>query len=175
MNPIELPPLHFRRANRVAAYEVASWRHGEAQRRWDLPAAAATRLLSPEFGYVIALDPRGSVVGVACTGADARVKGGEYGAAAPRVLDVVARLRPSLIGRGLGRAFLHASFAWLTAEHQPRYLRTTVAADDARVRHVLASIGFAATWRFVGPEIGQGRIQHYIQFECPVAAVAAQR
>ena len=165
MTQVDLPSLRFRSINRVMAYEVVSWRHAEAQRRWDMPESAATRLLSREFGYVAVLDPRGSVVGVACSGPDARVPGGEYAAGAPRVLDVSARLRPSLLGRGAGRAFLDACFAWFSRELRPGYLRVTVAADDACARHVLAALGFAASWRFVGPELGLGRIQHYIQFE----------
>lgn len=170
---VELPPLHFRRPNRVSAYEVASWRHAHAQRRFDIPAEGATRLLSAEFAYVVALDDRGSVVGVACSGPDARINGGEYAAGPPRILDVLARLRPSLLGRGLGCPFLRASFAWLIAEHRPRYLRTTVEADNAVARHVLEKMGFTATWRFVGPELSDSRIQHYLQYECPAVEAIA--
>lgn len=162
---LSLPELTFRYPNRVAAYEVAGWRYEARHARWNMAPQDATRMLSAEHAYVLAVDPRGSIVGMACTGAAARVAGGEYSAAAPRVLDVHVRLRPSLIGRGMGAAFVHATCGWLQRQLQPRYFRATIAADDALARHLLESLGFREVWRFVGQERTVGRIQHYLQFE----------
>lgn len=164
-----MPELLFRYPNRVNAYEVTSWRYGGSHTRWNMTPDDATRMLSAEHAYVVALDARGSVVGMACTGAAARVAGGEYGATAPRVLDVHVRLRPSLIGRGMGRALVRSTCLWLASQRQPRFFRGTVAADDALARHLLESLGFHEVWRFVGPERAAGRIQHYLQFEVAAA------
>lgn len=170
MSQLKLPTLHFRRVNRVAAYEVASWQYVGAQQRWNLSQEAATRMLAPEFGYTVALDPRGSIVGVLCSGQDARIKGGEYAAGTPRVLDVLARLRPSLHGRGMGQEFLTASFGWFAAEHSPRYLRTTITADNLIASKVLANLGFAVTWQFTAAGLEGDHKRQYLQLERVVLA-----
>ena len=92
-----------------------------------------------------AFDEAGALVGFACFGTDARVPGFAYDDDA---LDVGVGLRPDLVGRGHGVAFVRA----VLELRSPAAYRVTVAAFNARALRLCAALGFREVARFDGPE-----------------------
>lgn len=160
-----LGELRFRRISNVTAYEVVNWRYAPPYDRWNLSPSDVPRLLNASGGHFVALDGRGSVVGAGCAGSDARVGGGSYEMGEPRVVDFVLRMRPSLLGRGLGSALIEAGCDWLATDRSPRFLRCTLGDDEVAALRVLQRLQFVETWRFSRIEKWSMRERSYVQVE----------
>jgi [ribosomal protein S18]-alanine N-acetyltransferase len=58
------------------------------------------------------------------------------------VIEVGIGLRPDLVGRGLGRAFMRAQLEFARATWSPRLFRLHVASWNARAIRLYESLGF---------------------------------
>jgi len=136
----------------VDAEEILGWRYtGElAVYGFETPDPAARAeelrgLLDPANGYHAARTAAGELIGFCCFGADAQVPGGDYRQPA---LDVGLGLRPDLVGRGLGLAYVEAILDFARCELSPPSFRLTVAAFNRRAFRVYERAGFATIARF---------------------------
>ena len=101
--------------------------------------------LNPEYAYYALLAAGGELVAYCCFGADARVPGGDYGADA---LDVGLGVRPDLIGKGQGGAYVQAVLDCARRTWSPPVFRVTIAEFNERARRVWKKAGFRRVQRF---------------------------
>lgn len=127
-----------------------AWRYGPGYGLYDMSEHDAVALLAPSLDYR-AVRQGGRLVGIACFGAEARVKGGPYDQAA---LDLGCQLDPALCGQGLGKDFVAAVLRFAIGEFRPPRLRLTVACDNLRAIKTYERSGFAAVRRFAGMSRG---------------------
>jgi GNAT superfamily N-acetyltransferase len=136
---------------------MAGWRYEPPYDVYDLGKGEDVErvvedLLNPEFAYTAILDPAGALVAFCCFGADARVPGGDYRAAA---LDIGLGVRPDLTGQSQGSAYAQAVLDYVastssaeSAEDVEVAYRVTIAAFNVRARRVWEKLGFRPTQRF---------------------------
>lgn len=130
--------LEWQYSGELAAYGFATADPDErAEERHDL--------LDPANGYHAARTRNGELVGFCCFGPDAQVPGGDYREPA---LDVGLGLRPDLVGRGLGGAFVAAILDFSRRELAPPLFRLTIATWNRRATLVYERAGFRAAGRF---------------------------
>jgi [ribosomal protein S18]-alanine N-acetyltransferase len=102
--------------------------------------------------YYAATGEQGALVSFFCFGAPAQVPGGHlYGLYADDALDIGLGLRPDLMGRGLGRAFLTAGLDFARQRFAPATLRLSVATFNQRAIHLYETVGFQAVATFGSP------------------------
>jgi [ribosomal protein S18]-alanine N-acetyltransferase len=133
------------------AAAVAAWRYPPPFDVYDSTPGDSSHMLQPELGYHAVTDGD-ELIGYCCFGADARVPGGDYDEPA---LDIGWGMRPDLMGRGGGVAFVGAILAHAEAMCSPAVMRVTIAAFNGRSRRVAERAGFRESGRFVaraGPE-----------------------
>lgn len=95
----------------------------------------------------------GELIGYRSFGPDGRVPGGVYDDAA---LDTGGGLRPSLTGRGLGRAAIATGLEFGRRRFAPvRAFRVTVASFNARALRVVTSLGFREVSSFTATTDGR--------------------
>lgn len=125
--------MEVRPLARADAEAIAGWRYAGADAVYDIDV-----LVTAEEGYW-AVDLEGELIGYCCFGLEARV---------PRVdeqegtLDVGYGLRPDLMGRGLGRAFVRAILDFGIDRFEPERLRLLILDWNERSRKVAGSLGF---------------------------------
>lgn len=115
------------------------WRYPEPYATYDAAGA-----LGRDRGFFAVEDEGGDLVGYGCAGAEARVPGVEEEAG---TVDVGYGMRPDLIGRGLGREFVGAVLAHVTAGHPSARLRMSILTWNERSRRVAQAHGFHVAGR----------------------------
>lgn len=86
------------------------------------------------------------LIGHCCFGEDAQVPGGDYQLEA---CDVGIGLDPTLIGKGMGKAFFQAIINFGILSTNSSVYRVTVAAFNSRAIHLYESAGFVKVSDFV--------------------------
>jgi RimJ/RimL family protein N-acetyltransferase len=119
--------------------DISTWRYEGDDAAYDVTGG-----VSPGLGY-FAVERAGHLVGYCCFGAEARVPGVP---AEPGTLDVGYGMRPELVGRGLGGAFVGAILAFGVARFDPERLRMLILRWNARSRRVAEGHGFAVHGSF---------------------------
>ncbi|MGA8113909.1 MAG: GNAT family protein [Actinocatenispora sp.] len=124
------------------ADQVARWRYPAPYSVYDVGAAGAAGMLTPEYEYHgVGVD--GELVGFCCFGVDAQVPVGRTaGWYEGDGLDVGLGLRPDRTGRGEGAAFLAAVLRFAEERYGAALVRLTVASFNARARSVYEAAGF---------------------------------
>lgn len=114
----------------------------EAVARWRYPGRYSTYnagdSVTSQRGYW-AVVHRDDLVGRCCFGPEARVPGVDE---EEGTLDVGYGLRPDLVGRGLGPAFVTAILDFAVAEYSPQRLRLLILSWNERSRKVAEGLGF---------------------------------
>jgi [ribosomal protein S18]-alanine N-acetyltransferase len=111
---------------------------------WRYPGRYATYELKGDedlSSYAVVEDD-GVVIGCCCFGAEARVDGVHD---EPGVADVGWGLRPDLMGRGHGRAFVEAILAAAAERYRPTRFRATILDWNERSLRAAESVGFVRT------------------------------
>jgi ribosomal-protein-alanine N-acetyltransferase len=108
-------------------------------------AAEVAFFLDPENGYFAITDEVGGFLGFCNFGADARVPGGDYRAAA---IDIGMGLRPDLTGQGKGALYAAAVFDFAAIQY-PGQQRVTIAEFNQRAQQLCRKFGFVQEARFL--------------------------
>jgi RimJ/RimL family protein N-acetyltransferase len=117
---------------------ASAWQYAAPYSMYDGDPAEWPRYLQPGYRYHAVLD-HDELIGHCCFGEDARVPGGRY---VDDALDVGAGMRPDLVGKGLGRAFLTAVLDFGRSRYAARSFSATVAAFNHRALTLCRSVGF---------------------------------
>ena len=115
---------------------IATWRYPDEYSTYDVGEVA-----TPADGYW-AVVSEGELVGYCCFGLEARVPGVEE---AEDTLDVGYGMRPDLVGKGFGRAFVAAIVDFGLDEFSPQRLRLLILTWNQRSRKVAEALGFQKT------------------------------
>lgn len=130
---------------------IAHWRYADEWSTYDIPAiereSSVAYMTDPANGY-FAVRVRDELVGFCSVGADGQVPGGPYDSSA---IDFGAGMRPDLVGRGQGAAFLHDVVAFLRSIHGDAALRATIASWNKRALRAAQTIGFEPRATFMNP------------------------
>lgn len=139
--------------DRDSALEIAGWRYQPPYDLYNIDGdgLALAHLTRPEAGYY-RIDDGDELVGFCCFGEEARVPGGDYGAAA---VDIGLGVRPDLTGRGQGRRYFGAVVGFAEREYTPPALRLSVATFNSRAIRLYQSAGFREVQRFTASFSGQ--------------------
>lgn len=128
------------------AEDIVTWRYPPPYDCYDVTGVAAEFFAEPANGFfALVCADDGTLLGFRSFGADGRVPGGEYDESA---LDTGGGLRPSLTGKGLGRAAISAGLAFGRERFAPRAFRVTVAGFNLRALKVVESLGFVRRSQF---------------------------
>jgi [ribosomal protein S18]-alanine N-acetyltransferase len=119
------------------AAAIGEWRYPPPYDTYNLDAGDVDHMLVARYRYH-ALREDDELVGYCCFGDDARVPGGAY---TDDALDVGWGMRPDLMGRGRGHAFVGAILDFARRTYRPRMLRVTIAEFNARSQRVAAHAG----------------------------------
>ena len=125
--------LAVRRLTRADAEAIATWRYSGRESTYDELGP-----VTPERGYWAVTRGR-ELVGKCCFGAPARVPPVEEQEGS---VDVGYGLRPDLVGKGLGPAFVGAILEFACAEFAPRRFRVLILDWNRRSQKVAAALGF---------------------------------
>jgi RimJ/RimL family protein N-acetyltransferase len=125
--------MEVRPLTQADAEAIASWSYPGRESTYDVGA-----IVTAEQG-IWAVEDSGQLVGYCCFGAEARVPGvdPEEG-----TLDVGYGMRPDLVGKGSGRAFVGAILAFAVNEFSPQRLRLLILTWNERSRKVAEALGF---------------------------------
>jgi RimJ/RimL family protein N-acetyltransferase len=99
----------------------------------------------PENAYFAITDEQGELLGFCNFGADARVPGGDYAAAA---IDIGMGMRPDLTGKGFGKQYAAAVFNFAGTRYSEKQHRVTVAEFNRRAQRLCRRFGFTTLSRF---------------------------
>ena len=119
--------------------DISAWRYEGDYATYDVTGG-----VSPGLGY-FAVERAGRLAGYCCFGAEARVPGVPAEAG---TLDVGYGMRPELVGRGLGRAFVGAILAFGMRRFDPERLRMLILRWNVRSRRVAEGHGFVVSGSF---------------------------
>ena len=151
MTSIDPASIRIAPLTRVHAEDLATWSYAAPYDVYDLAGAQPDDLLDPDIGFhaVLAGD---QLIGFRSFGPDGQVPGWDYDDAA---LDTGGGLRPSLTGRGLGRAVISAGLAFGRARFAPAAFRVTVASFNLRALRTVESLGFRRVGSFAAARDGR--------------------
>ena len=147
----------FRPLTEDDARVMTAWRYPGPYAFYDLDAADLAEVLAELPDYLAAADEIGNLAGFFSSGPGAQVPGGHRaGLYPPDALDIGLGLRPDLVGRGLGPAFVAAGLAHLrdNLSPPPERFRLSVATFTARAIRAYARAGFRSGPRFLSPVRG---------------------
>jgi len=98
------PPLKFKIVTMTQdfAEEIATWNYPDPYTIYSLSSHVIPVLMNPSNAYFAVVKSEGILVGYCCFGAEARVRGGDYGEKQDSVVDVGIGMRPEITGQGLG-------------------------------------------------------------------------
>ncbi|MGD2039745.1 MAG: GNAT family protein [Anaerolineae bacterium] len=148
--------LVFQPMDRSSARAIVTWRYPAPYSCYDLGGEDAEEtiafLVDPTNDYYAITEPLGKLVAYCCFGADARVPGGNYDAAA---LDIGLGVEPGLTGQGQGLRFVEACMAFARQSHPATMWRVTVARFNRRARRVWQKAGFRERGSFLRSSDGQ--------------------
>ena len=151
--------VHFQSMTMEAARESVAWRYDPPFDLYNLSPEDIPLLIDPANRYFAVYDETGRMVGTCCYGVEARVAGGDYGEGQQGTLDVGVGLRPELVGRGQGTAFVRAVLTFAQEAFAPNCFRVTIAAFNERSRRTFHRLGFRETFRFTRDSDGLDFVQ----------------
>jgi ribosomal-protein-alanine N-acetyltransferase len=133
------------------AADIVTWRYPRPYDCYDMTGADPGFMLDPsnEF-YALLAD--GELAGFRSFGADGQVPGGAYDDWA---LDTGGGLRPTLTGKGLGRAAIRTGLDFGRRRFAPAAFRVTVASFNTRALRVVISLGFRPVSSFAAATGGR--------------------
>ena len=143
---IRIAPL-----TRAHAEDLATWSYDPPYDVYDMAGADPDDLLHPDMGCHAVL-AGSELIGFRSFGPDGRVPGWAYDASA---LDTGGGLRPSLIGRGLGRVAISAGLDFGRSRFAPAAFRGTVASFNLRALRTVESLGFRRVASFAAARDGR--------------------
>lgn len=143
--------VDVRPADERDAREIVSWQYGQPYDLYnlspdDLDTVAA--FADPANGYFSVRSDAGDLIAFLCLGADARVRGGDYGDDA---LDVGCGIRPDLTGHGLGPEIIRLALDVGRKRYGARRFRATIAEFNRRAQKAAEKAGFRAVSSFRRP------------------------
>lgn len=141
----------FRPLTEADARAIAGWRYDGPWAVYDAGPDDLAEMLAGLAHSVAAVAAAADLVGFLVFGAGAEVAGGRRaGLYPPIALDVGLGLRPDLVGRGGGTAFVRAGLAWACRhlDPTPTRFRLSVAAWNIRAIRAYEGAGFARGARF---------------------------
>ena len=109
------------------------WRYPDEYSTYDVG-----EIVAPADGCW-AVEDEGELVGYCCFGPEARVPGVEE---EEGTLDVGYGMRPDLVGKGFGRAFVEAIVDFAEGEFSSQRLRLLILSWNQRSRKVAEALGF---------------------------------
>lgn len=130
------------------ARAIVAWRYDAPYSFYNSAPEDLDNLLRPEYAYHAGRTEQDELIGFACFGPDARVRGGDY-ADDNSVLDIGGGLRPDLTGKGLGLDLLESVLEFARGEFPARAFRTTIASFNQRAIRVCQKAGFVREQTFV--------------------------
>ena len=140
----------------TSARTILSWRYEPPYDFYNLnpdDTEEATRaLMDPQNAYYTLSNQLGNLLAYCCFGADAQVRGGDYGVPA---LDIGLGVHPDLTGQGEGPAFVDAVLEFAQRTYPPAMFRVTVAQFNKRALRVWEEAGFRPTQTFRRPSDGR--------------------
>jgi RimJ/RimL family protein N-acetyltransferase len=125
--------MEVRPLSEADAEAIATWRYPGRYSTYD-----AGDSVTAQRGYW-AVVHRDELVGRCCFGPEARVPGIDE---QEGTVDVGYGMRPDLVGRGLGRAFVTAILDFAVDEFSPQRLRLLILDWNERSRRVAEELGF---------------------------------
>jgi [ribosomal protein S18]-alanine N-acetyltransferase len=128
---VQIQPL-----TRAHGDAIATWRYPDEYSTYD-----ANRVVTSADGYW-AVVSEGELFGFCCFGLEARVPGVDE---EQDTLDVGYGMRPDLVGKGLGRAFVAAIVDFAADEFSQPRLRLLILTWNLRSRKVAEGLGFRKT------------------------------
>jgi [ribosomal protein S18]-alanine N-acetyltransferase len=125
--------MEIQRLTEANAEAIATWRYTGRYSTYDV-----REILTPSRGYW-AVTSETELVGYCCFGPEGRPPGidEEEG-----TLDVGYGIRPDLVGRGLGAAFVAAILDFGLAKFTPKRFRLLILGWNERSRRVAETLGF---------------------------------
>ena len=148
---VDLATIRIAPLTREHAEDLATWRYDAPYDVYDLAGADPAELLDPALGLHAVLAGE-RLIGFRSFGPDGQVPGWQYDDSA---LDTGGGLRPSLTGRGLGRAVIRAGLDFGRTTFAPAAFRVTVASFNARARRTVESLGFERIGSFAALRDGR--------------------
>lgn len=141
--------------SRAEAQQIAAWRYDGEYALYNTPiestAETVEAFLTPAYAYHSVWHEDHGLFGYCCYGEDAQVPGGDYDIAA---VDIGLGMRPDLVGRGFGMAFLQAILnhagRLFDSDESRRHLpyRATIATFNGRCRRIFQKAGFEQVQAF---------------------------
>ncbi len=146
-------PLHVGPLTAAAATAIAGWHYPPPYDFYNPHPAIAGYLLDPSNTYFAAYNSTSDLVGFFCHGAEAQVFGGHVAGlySGDDTLDFGLGMRPDLMGRGSGGAFVAAGLAFGRARYRPHAFRLSVACFNTRAIRVYEQAGFVRGPVFPSP------------------------
>jgi [ribosomal protein S18]-alanine N-acetyltransferase len=143
--------LEFGALSLSEAESIARWRYSGDWSVYDTPAdqfeSSAAYMADPRNGF-FGVHQRGELIGFCSLGADGRVPGGSYD---DSCVDCGAGMRPDLVGRGSGAAFLREAVSFLRSRSDGKPLRATIASWNERALRAAQQVGFEPRSTFTSP------------------------
>jgi RimJ/RimL family protein N-acetyltransferase len=140
------------------ALAIVAWRYDGEHAVYDIRdsqrESAVAYMIDPRNGFFAAHDGE-ELVGFCSIGADGRVPGGSYD---EQATDFGLGMRPDLVGKGGGSAFLGAVVDHVASQVGGGDLRVTVAAWNARALAMMRKAGFVQRASFDRPGGGSFRV-----------------
>ncbi len=149
--PIDPASLRIAPLTRAHAEDIATWAYEAPYDVYDMTGAEPDELLDPAAGFHALLAGE-QLIGFRSFGPDGQVPAWGYDDTA---LDTGGGLRPSLTGRGLGRAVISAGLDFGRAQLAPAAFRVTVASFNLRALRVVESLGFERVGSFAAARDGR--------------------
>jgi ribosomal-protein-alanine N-acetyltransferase len=145
--------------------DIGTWRYKGPWSVYD----STSEPLAPLTDFVVvrdvASDGSTSLLGFACTGAEARVPGVD---ADPQVVDIGWGMRPDAVGHGRGAEFVDTVIEHVKATHaRVDGLRVVVQSWNLRGRRVVERAGFTATRTFVVVQGSNDQPVDYVELRRP--------
>lgn len=141
--------VHVRRAIEADIREFRAWRYPAPYDVYDLGDErledGVAYFMQDDVACHVLIDDAGGVLGYCTFGTDGQVPGGDY---TRQGLDIGLGIRPDLIGRGRGAAWIDAVCHFAMKRFAPDRLRVTIAAWNERARAAWESAGFRSVRRF---------------------------
>ena len=142
------------------ARAIVAWRYDAPYSFYNSAPEDLDNLLRPEYAYHSVRTEQGELIGFACFGPDARVRGGDYDDD-ESVLDIGGGLRPDLTGKGLGLDLLESVLEFARGEFPARAFRTTIASFNQRAIRVCQKAGFVQEETF-GSQREAGEVEFVV-------------
>jgi [ribosomal protein S18]-alanine N-acetyltransferase len=142
--------MEVRPLTRTDSEAIATWRYPGRDSTYDVGV-----IVTAEQGFW-AVEDSAQLVGYCCFGVEARVPGVDEEDGA---LDIGYGMRPDLVSKGSGRAFVAAILAFAVKEFSPQRFRVLILSWNERSRKVAEALGFQEEGIVPSTE-GEFRVMH---------------